>query len=382
MTTPVAITVRPVVTRREKRIVLKFPWRIYRQDPLWVPPILAERADRLNPKKNRLFRTGKVTMLIAWQGRRPVGTIALAIDPTSEEKMAVFGFFECVNDYTVAQALFDHAVRWARTHGMLLLRGPQSFGPADEPGVLIEGRETPRGLLMGWSPPYYQSFVERYGFRKYQDSLAYRVYTADYVDAAGILHLPHHLDRIAEYVQRRYNGRCRVRLGNLQDLDNELEIARQVYNRSLATLPGFIPEEPEDWRRMAQAIRPLLDPEYAPFVEVDGTVVGFGLALPDINQALWHCNGLRAPWEYVQLWWHGRRLPGLSFKILAMLPEYREQGLDALIYQHIAQVCFRRGYEWLDLSLTGDDNPMTNKMARRIGAVVDKRYRVYEMTLI
>ncbi len=386
MVTPAtAITVRPVAWRRDRRIFLHFPWRIYRDDPLWVPPILAERADRLNPQKNSLFHTGAVAVLIAWKARKPVGTIAVAIDPAvnayQREQAAVFGFFECVDDYRVAQALLDQAVMWARAQGMRVLRGPQSFGPSDEPGVLIEGRDTPRGLLMGWAPPYYQTFVERYGFQKYQDGLAYRVYLADYVDETGVFHSPHDIDRIAEYVQHRYNGRCRVRLGNLQDLEGELEVARHIYNRSLATLPVFTPERQEDWQRMALTIRPLMDPEFAPFVEVDGVAVAFGLALPDINQALLHCNGLRAPWDYLKLWWYSRHLPGISFKIMAMLPEYREQGLDALIYDHIAQVSFRRGYQWVDLSLTGDDNPMTNKMVQRIGAVIDKRYRVYELAL-
>jgi hypothetical protein len=302
--TAAAITVRPVATRREKRIFLLFPWRIYRDDPLWVPPTLAEHADRLNPKKNQLFQTGKVAAFIAWKGHTPVGTIATAIDPAANvyqnEQVVVFGFFECVEDYDVAQALLDHAATWAREHGMHILRGPQSFGSAEEP-VPIEDRETPRGLLMGWSPPYYQTFVERYGTRKYQDSLAYRVYLADYVDEAGAFRLPHSIDRIAEYVQDRYNGRCRVRLGNLQDLDGELETARDIYNRSLATLPDFIPVNREDWRRMAQTIRPLMDPEFAPFVEVDGEPIAFGLALPDVNQALRHCNGLRAPWDYLKL---------------------------------------------------------------------------------
>jgi GNAT superfamily N-acetyltransferase len=380
-----AIAVRPVATRRAKRIFIRFPWRIYRDDPSWVPPILAERAERLDPNKNPLFRTGVVAAFIAWKGHKPVGTIAAAIDPAANayqgEQAAVFGFFECIEDYNVAQALLDQAAMWARAEGMQVLRGPQSFGSSDEPGVLIEGRETPRGLLMGWSPPYYQTFIERYGMHKYQDSLAYRVYLADYVDEAGAFHPPHGIDRIAEYVQRRYKGRCRVRLGDLQDLDGELEVARRIYNRSLGTLPLFTPESQEDWRRMASAIRPLLDPEFAPFVEVDGEPVAFGLALPDINQALLHCNGLRAPWDYLKLWWYSRHLPGISFKIMAMVPEYREQGLDALIYHHIAQTCFRKGYQWVDMSLTGDDNPMTNKMAQRMGAVVDKRYRVYELAL-
>ena len=112
----------------------------------------------------------------------------------------MFGFFECVDDYWVAQALLDHAALWAREHGMGILRGPQCFGPSEEPGILIEGRETPRGLLMGWSPPYYQTFIERYGVQGCQDSLAYRAYWST-TPARTALSPPHDIDRTVKYVK-------------------------------------------------------------------------------------------------------------------------------------------------------------------------------------
>lgn len=385
MTTTAAITVAPVTSRREHRIFLRFPWRIYRDDPLWVPYVLSERADRLNPARNALFQTGEVALFIAWRGREPAGTVATAIDPAANahhnERTAVFGFFECVDDETVARALFDRTVAWSRARDMRILRGPQSFGAADEPGVLIEGRETPRGMLMGWSRLTYRGFFERYGFRKFQDSLAYRIYLKEYIDENGIFHPPRGVDRIAARVRERYGDRVRLRLGNLKDIDGELEIARCIYNASLTPLPEFTPVSREEWRRMATAIQPLLDPDFVPIVEVDGRPIAFGLGLPDINQALWHCNGLRMPWEYVKLWWTSRHLPGVSFKIMAMVPDYHGQGLDALIYTHIAETAFRKGFAWIDLSLTGDDNPTTNRMLRRTNATIDKRYRTYELVL-
>jgi hypothetical protein len=125
----------------------------------------------------------------------------------------------------------------------------------------------------------------------------------------------------------------------------------------------------------------MIDPDFAPFAQVEGRDVGFGLGLPDISQALLHCNGLRYPWNYLQLWWHSRHLPGFSFKIMAMLPEYWGRGLDALIYLEMGRQVLRKGFRWVDMSLTGEDNPMTNKLATRVGAIVDKRYRVYELDL-
>jgi GNAT superfamily N-acetyltransferase len=379
------IVVRPVDGRRERCIFLTFPWRIYRDDPLWVPPVLSDRAARIDPERNPIYRHGEVALFIAWQGRRPVGTIGVAVDHYAnlryERPVAVFGFFECLEAYAIARALFDTAAAWARTRGTVILRGPQSFSNSDEPGLLLEGRETPRGLLMGWTAPYYADYVVRYGFRKYRDALAYRVDLTEHVNSMGEFEPPGRLQRVVDYVHERYGDRCRLRTPNLEAWDAELDRVREVYNRALGEVPNFEPMSVEDWRRMATSIRPLLQEELTVLVELDDELVGFGLGLPDINMALRHCNGLRSPWDYLKLWWYGRRLPGVSFKIMALIPEVHGLGLDALVYHHIGQTCRRKGYTWVDLSLTADDNPTTSLLAKRFGAHLDKRYRIYELDI-
>ncbi len=380
------IRIMPVSTRRDRRIFLLFPWRLFRIDPLWVPPVVSERAATTDPERNALFQTGDVELFIAWQDRQPVGTIGLAIDIVGNENrpepVAFFGFFDTIDDRNVSNTMLNHAVDWVRQRNIKILRGPQSFASSEEPGILIEGRETPRGMLMNWTMPYYQGMLEDYGFFEWENSLAYRVYLRDYVDTQGNLVLPGRIQRINRYLRRRYDEMaCRVRLGDLDNWDVELEIARSIYNRALANLPDFIPMSKDDWKRIANSLNPLLSADFALFVEMDGEPIAFALAIPDINMALWHCNGLRYPWNYIQLWWYSRNLPGLSFKIMAMLPEYHGLGLDALIYEHLAFAANRHGYEWIDMSLTGANNPTTNKLAARIGAKIDKRYRAYQYNI-
>ncbi|NLE77362.1 MAG: hypothetical protein GX605_11505 [Chloroflexi bacterium] len=380
-----AIEVRPVRTAKERRAFVCFPWRIYQGDPCWVPPILRERAARLDPRRNPFFRHGEGDFFMAWRGPTPLGTVGVATDHDVNRALgqgvAVFGFFDCVQEWPAAQALLDRAATWARERGLPLLRGPQSFGPADEPGLLIHGRQTPPVLLMGWSPPYYVGYLERYGFAKHSDSLAYRAYTADYMGEDGQFGLPAKLQRAVELVRRRMGPPVRLRAGDLARWDEELGVALRVYNRALAGLPEFSPMDEGEWRRQGALLRPLLDPDLIVFVEVEGQPVGFGLAMPDLNGALRRCHGLRFPWHYGLLWWYSRRLSGVTFKIMAMLPEYWGHGLDALIYARIAETCVRKGYRWMDMSLTGEDNPTTNRLAQRMGARLDKRYRIYQLRL-
>jgi hypothetical protein len=379
------LEVRPVQGWWERRRFLLFPWRIYKDDPLWVPPVLSDRAVRIDPAREPRFRRGEAALFMAWRGRRPVGTIGAAVDTKASagrtRPIVDFGFFECVEDRRVAEALFDRAVAWAREHDAACLWGPQSFGDSDEPGLLVEGRERPRGMLMGWSPPYYREFVEGYGFTYYRDALAYRAILADYVDAEGRFEPPGRLPGIVARIRERYAGRYRLRFGDLDRWEAELDVARGIYNRALGLLPRFYPMPRDEWQRMGASIRPLLDPNLALFLYLDEEPVGFALAMPDISTALLHCNGLRYPWDYLKFWWHSRTLPGLSFKIMAMVPEVHGLGLDALIYLHMAETAWRKEYAWVDLSLTGDDNPTTHRLVERFGARLDKRYRIYQLPL-
>ena len=378
-----AVIIKPVTTSRQRRAFLLLPWRIYKGDPNWVPPVVSERAARLDPRQNPLFDHGEAKPFVAVRDDQLVGTIAAAVDHRANQALnrrdGIFGFFECIDDNAVAQALLDQVVAWARHRRLTRLLGPRNFSAYDEPGLLIEGRDTPPGPLMGWTPPYYETLVEQYGFHKWKDSLAYRIYRDDLPAGEGDSILPAKLVRVAEYVRRRYG--YTVRHADPDSWDEEMETARHIYNASLGTLPDFTPMAQDEWQQQARKLRPLIDPDFAIFVQAEGHEVGFGLGLPDVNQALLHCNGLRYPWNYLQLWWHSRRLRGISFKILAVLPKYWGRGLDALIYLEMGRATLHKGYQWIDGSLTGEDNPMTNKLAAGFGARLDKRYRVYELDL-
>ena len=128
-------------------------------------------------------------------------------------------------------------------------------------------------------------------------------------------------------------------------------------------------------------MRPVLDPETILFVDMDGKTVGFGLGLPNVNEALHHANGLRRPWDYVRFVWDRRHIKGMSIKIIALDPDYWGRGLDALMYGELARQMAKKGYTFADLSLTGEDNPQTNKLAKVIGASVYKKYRIYQFEI-
>lgn len=216
-----AVEVKPVRTRQEQELFLTFPWRIYQHDPLWVPPLLPDLRERLDPAKGVFFKRGGVAeCFIAWRGGAPVGTLCAAEDCEMNQSRAVkecvFGFFDFIEDYDVFEALLAAAASWAAGRGLNALTGPFNLDYEDGYGVLVEGRDRPPVLLCGHSPAYYLPFYERYGFEAARgDNIAF---------ALDLHHLSLEtlaLGRMAERVRAR--SEFRVRPGDMAHWEDEVE---------------------------------------------------------------------------------------------------------------------------------------------------------------
>jgi len=371
------IDLHPIRTARERRTLLTFPWRIYRDDPLWVPPLLPERAKTIDPQRGVFFKRGQAEFFIAWRDGKPVGTISAAEDkPTNElrrKRECMFGFFECIEDYDVAAGLFHHVVRWAKRHDLNALFGPFNLDYEDSYGVLIEGRDRPPALLCGHTPPYYQDFMERFGFQPARgDNLAYAIELDE--DTLAL----QRLSRLADRLRKR--GRITIRGADLAHWEDEVDRVHHLLNAALAHLPDRIGWRRDALQAMLEPFRHIADPNLILFAEVDGEAVGWLPGIPNLNEAFRHANGLRYPWDYVKLWWHMRRQPEcLAVKSVLVLPEYWGSGVSVLLFDEMARRARASGFKWADLSLTSEDNPYTPTLAERAGARLYKRYRVYRL---
>ena len=253
-----SIAVRTVQSRREKQLFLTFPWRIYRRDPLWVPPLLPERKKLIDPKKGKFFEDGYADLFIAWRDGRPVGTLSCGEDRSATRSRdfgeCLIGFFECVEDYAVAQALLDRATAWAREHGLVRIIGTYNLDREESRGLLIEGRDRPPAVYCGHNPPYYSEFLERYGFTKFdEDGLAYAV-DLD-LESPAI----QHLIRLAERIRQRKPD-IRVRGANLKAIDAEIDRILVLQNRGLAHFPNFTPYTRAAIEAMVMPMLDVVDP--------------------------------------------------------------------------------------------------------------------------
>ena len=373
------IQIRPVQTAREIRQFLTFPWRIYHNDPIWVPPLLPERRKQIDPRQGTFFKRGEAEFFIAWRDKKPVGTICAAEDKATNSQRntndCMFGFFEYIEDYLVAETLLNHVRQWGLKRDLSTLYGPWNLDYEDSYGVLIEGRDRLPALLCGHTPPYYKDFMERYGFHPARgQNLAFEIPIV--LDTPAM----QRLFRIAE--RARKHSKVSIRNADLNRWDEEVENVYLLINASLAHLPDFIPWQREAVEAILASFRNIADPELIFFAEVEGKVVGFFPGIPNLNEVLIHVNGLRYPWDYLKLLWHMRRKPeSLTIKSINILPEYWGTPVSILLFTEMAKRARAKGYKWADLSLTSDDNPNTPILAERMGARVYKRYQVYRLPI-
>jgi GNAT superfamily N-acetyltransferase len=374
------IAVRKVASRREKNIFLTFPWRIYRDDPLWVPPLLPERKKTIDPQKGKFFEDGYGDLFIAWKGGQPVGTISCAEDQSATRSRGwgecLVGFFECLDDYAVAEALFKQAEDWGLEHNLLRLLGTFNLDREESRGVLVEGRDRPPAVYCGHGAPYYPEFFEQYGFGKSGgDGVAYAV------NLDLNQHEIQHLMKLAEKIRQRKQN-IHVRGANLKDIDREIDRIVELQNRGLAHFSDFTPYTRAAVEALVLPMMEVVDPELVLFAEVDGKPAGWFPAVPNLNEVLIHLNGLRYPWDYLRLIKYSRYKPkSIAIKSVVVPPEYWDSGVGVLLFDEMVRRAAAKGYTWADMSLTGEDNPDTRPLALRMGAKIYKRYRFYEKPL-
>jgi len=380
------VQVSPVEKESERMAFLTFPWKVYRGDRYWVPPLLSERKAFTDPDQNPFYQHAQVQLFLARRGDEVVGTIAAftnhLFNQFHEANVGWFGFFEVLEDPEAAQALLAEAVAWARRAGHRSILGPAQFSTNDEIGLLVDGFDDVPRILMTYNPQRYLGYMDAAGFHKAMDLLAYTTNIDEMYVKGGP---PDKLLRVIEMMKKR--KRFTVRTVNMKRFDEEVEQVKVIYNQSWARNWGFVPMTDAEIDRLGEQLKPIIDPDLVTVAEADGRVVGFGLTLPDLNGPL-HMAYPRPnvpEWfTFAKLLWHWkvrRQVSWIRAFALGVLPEYRGTGVDAMMYFHTLERAMRKGYHSVEMSWLLESNDMVLRSAEMLGGHRYKTYRVYEKTL-
>ncbi len=366
--------------RKEMTRFIKLPFRLHRDHPLWVPPLVFDRRQFLDRKKNPFFEHAEAEYFIAWRDGEAMGRLSAHIDHRWDEfhggKDGFFGFFECENDDEAAAALFDAATGWLRERGRERILGPMDFTLNDEAGLLVDGFDVEPMILEPWHPPYYQRLVEAQGFTKAKDLWMWKLVMGELKQGSEFHPMIH---AAAEKVEGEYG--VTIRNMRKRDLRNEVKVFMDVYNEAWGSNWGFVPITDAECDFQAKNLRPVLEERWAFIAERDGEVLGAALTLPDINQVLTKMNGRLLPFG----WWHfltGRRkIDRVRVFALGVRPEYQHLGIAASFYIRHIEACNPDGVMWGHTGWILESNVPMNKAMEGMGGEVVMTYRIYEKPL-
>ncbi len=376
-----AIEIRQVRNKKEKRVFITFAWQIYRKDPelnkYWVPPVIEDYMKTLDTELFPLYEHADLALFTAWKDGVMAGTIAAVENrrhnEVHEDKVGFWGFFECINDQKVANALFEAAGGWLKKRGLTAMRGPVSPSMNDQCGMLTRGYDSPPVFLMLYNPPYYNDLVLKGGHHIGQELLAW------YIDQESID--IGRLRRIAEHVKKREG--LTIRPMNMKDFDREVERMREIYNKAWEKNWGFVPMTDKEFNFLGKSLKPLANPNYIYFVEDrNKRTVGFSLSLPDVNQALKHVDGNPfSPIGLLKYLWYSRNITMVRTIVMGVLPEYRNKGVDSIMNAEIADYGGKHGVHASEMSWVLKANEAMSKLAKVIGGTPYKEYVIYEADL-
>jgi GNAT superfamily N-acetyltransferase len=365
------VEIIPAQDRKTVREFLTFPYALYRRDAYWVPPFWTTQKQLFETREHPFCAHAEMQGFVARRERQTVGRIAAIIDrnfnQVHNEPAGFFGFFESVNDAEVAGRLLDAAWDWLQQRGARFMRGPMNPSANYECGLLVEGFDSSPVILMTYNPRYYPQLMEQAGFRQEKDLYAY------YLSKEIVS-----VERAERVAQRALEAKqIQLRPLRMKDFESEVEHVWEVYNSAWSRNWGFVPMTREECFWLARELKPIAVPELVLMAEVSGRLVGFLLALPDINEALKHTRSRFLPAVLLTVLYHRRKIRTIRAVLLGVLEEFRTAGIAAALYAEIIRRGIRLGYRDCEMSWILDDNATMIRPIEQLGGQRYKTYRIY-----
>ncbi len=368
-----SLIIKQVQSKSELHEFVTFPWRVYQDDPHWVPPLIGDTKKMLT--RHPFLEHGLTEYYLALRDGKTVGRIAYIINhlhnKEHNENIAFFGFFDVLPGDEVSALLFDTVEARAQEAGFTALRGPANFSVNEEYGLLVDGFDSPPAVMMTYNPERYIKLIETQGYHKAKDLVAYYLDNPD---------PPDRIVKVAEKLAARRG--VVVRTANMKRFDQEVAKVQEVYNKAWESNWGFVPMTPAEMDHMAAELKPILKKDLLLIAEKEDAPIGFALALPDFNYAIKKANGRLFPFGLLKILYHSRKIDMLRVLTLGLIPEFRRTGIDQLLYLRLFQGAKREGITRGEFSWILEDNHAMRQALEKFNCEVYKTYRIYEKSIL
>lgn len=329
-------TIKEVITRTDLKLFVCFPKKLYKDCPFFIPPLEKTEINTI------LFHPAKefcdIKLWLAYQDKKIVGRIAGIINHKSNsknnQKRVRFSWFDVIDDFEVAKALFEAVENWGKTQNLTEICGPSRFSNMEKQAMLIEGFDKLLPIAADYNFDYYPTLIENLGFEKEVDYIQYKINNQN---------IPEDVERVCEIVSERYGIKLR-KFKNRNEMKKAGKEFFTVMNKSYQNLYNFIPltEKEIDWVIQKNLVFAHLDFVYVLKNEKD-EMVGISLCMPSLSKAFQKANGKLFPFGWFHILKALRKNTALDFYLTGVLPQYFNTGIHALYHKEIHEVMLKKG---------------------------------------
>lgn len=362
-----------VKTKNDLSGFIALPYTLYAKDPFYVPQLTRDLKEQFSVK-NPFFKHAEVRYFIALRRNKPVGRICSVINQRHidlhKEQAGFFGFFESLNDNKIATALLDTVAHILKDKGMTTMRGPMNFSTNEECGFLIDGFHEPPMLMTPYNPPYYNDLMVEYGMRKAKDLYAY-IHAIEE-------EMPEKIQRVSAISEKRG---LKVRPIEKKNFERDMLIFKDVYNSAWEMNWGFLPLTDDELQFIGAKLKQIVVPELTLIAEDKGTPVGFMGLMPDFNYVLRQMKGKLNPITILKAVYYSRKITDVRLLLLGIKKEYRNKGVDALLFREGFKALKKGGYKRAEFSWILEDNIAVQRIVEMVNGRLYKKYRIYEKEL-
>jgi len=370
------ITIEKIDTNNKAQVkrFVRIPYRLYRDQPHWVPPLFVDAEMQLNKAKHPFYEHSEADFFIALRDGKEVGRIAALVNRRYNEyhhaRTAQFYLFECEDDLEAASALFAAVLDWAKARDLDKIIGPKGFGVLDGYGLLVEGYENRQLMtMMNYNYPYYAKLVEAQGFEKEVDFVSCYLSTDTF-------RLPERIHSIADRVLQRGTLSV-IRFQTKSALKAWAKNIGKAYNQAFVNNWEYYPLTDNEISFLLSNILTIADPRLIKVITHNEDIVGFLFGFPDLSAALQRAKGQLFPFGLIDLLLEMRHTDWIAINGAGILPEFQGRGGNALLYSEMEKTIRGHKYRHADLTQVAETAVQMRQDLINIGGKPYKNHRVY-----
>ena len=375
-----AITIKKVTSRKELKTFIRFNYELYKNNPYSVPDLLSDMLNTYDRNKNAAFEFCEADYFLAYKDGHLAGRVAAIINHRANERWNVknvrFGWIDFIDDEEVSAALLQTVENWGRERGMEAMQGPLGFTDMDAEGMLVDGFDQLSTMATIYNYPYYSKHMERYGMEKDVDWVEYRIKVP--TDE------PDKHKRISALVQKKFGLQIKKYKSSKKIARDYGQKIFELINEAYAPLYGYSPLSEGQIRQYVKMYLPILDLDMVTLVtDAEGELVAVGASMPSLSEALQKAKGKFFPfgWFHIlkALFW--KHPDTLDLLLVAVKPEYKNKGINGLLFSDLIKVYNQKGYVWAESNPELEMNEAVQRQWDYFEHTQHKRRRAYKKAL-